>query len=164
MAYASLSPCIIIHWNLYNETGEVLPKTHEFCHLRGTVFTKLYLLFPPPTKLMGVYWFSLPWESTSLSRDHKIQQLLYTGFTVAPCHCLVYIVKSNQWMPDRNTIFVECSTVVLEHAGISFLSYSVYCKLIIPSYIDDLVIERRNSSALATKLRLFRTNPSIQTV
>ena len=31
---------IVVHWNLYNETGNVLIKTHKFHQLPGTVFSK----------------------------------------------------------------------------------------------------------------------------
>ena len=31
---------VFIQWNLYNEAGEVLLRTHKFHHLSGTVVTK----------------------------------------------------------------------------------------------------------------------------
>ena len=37
---------IVLQWNLYNETGKVLLKTHKFHHLSGTVFTKSFLSYP----------------------------------------------------------------------------------------------------------------------
>ena len=85
--------CNSIQWHLYNETREVLLKTHKFQHLSGTVFTKSCL-------------FSLSWETTCLERPQNLVVALYsyTGFTVVHvlwrwCHfyqiqVLVWILTS----------------------------------------------------------------------
>ena len=55
---------IYIQWNLYNETGKVLLKAHQFHHLSGTAFTKSCL-------------FSLSWETTCLERPQNLVVALY---------------------------------------------------------------------------------------
>ena len=54
----------IMQWNLYNETREVLLKTHKFCHLSGTVFIKSCLS-------------SLSWKTTCLERPQNSVVALY---------------------------------------------------------------------------------------
>ena len=55
---------MLIKWNLYNETGKVLLKTHKFHHLPGTAFKKSCL-------------FSLSWETTCLERPQNLVIALY---------------------------------------------------------------------------------------
>ena len=55
----------VVQWNLYNETGEVLLKTHNFCHLPGTVFT------------LKSFSFSLPRKTTCLERPQSSVVALY---------------------------------------------------------------------------------------
>ena len=65
---------IKIQWNLHNETGKVLLKTHKFRQLPGTVFTKSCL-------------FSLSWKTTCLERPQNLVVALYKfHFT----NCVIY--------------------------------------------------------------------------
>ena len=67
-----------IHWNLYNETGKVLLKTHKFHHLSGTVFTKVRL-------------FYLSWKITCLERPQNTVVALYRF------HCIPALVQIMVW-------------------------------------------------------------------
>ena len=64
---------IDLQWNLYNETGKVLRKTHEFHDLSGKIFTKSCLFSPSTTKLDGRFiqvslYFSLKYCAFSTKR------------------------------------------------------------------------------------------------
>ena len=70
ISYSDVSALLIsysvlfLQWNLYRETGKVLPKTHKFHHKPGMVFTKSGL-------------FSPSWETTCLERPHDLVVVLY---------------------------------------------------------------------------------------
>ena len=68
---------------MYNETKEVLLKTHTFCNLAGTVFTKSCL-------------FSLSWRTTCLERPQNLVVALYMYIYI------VYIYIRNQTKLLRN--------------------------------------------------------------
>ena len=55
---------ISVQWDLYNETGKFLLKTHKFNHLPDTVSIKSCLP-------------SLPWETTCLERPQNLVVALY---------------------------------------------------------------------------------------
>ena len=70
--YVLEKSALIIQWNLYNETGEVLLK-HKFCHLPDTVFIQSCL-------------FSLPWKATCFERPQSSAVDLYRfhGYSCNP--------------------------------------------------------------------------------
>ena len=70
--FVSLYKCLAIQWNLYNETGKLLIKTHKFHHLPVTIFTKSCL-------------FSLPWKTTCLERPQSSAVDLYR------LHCIMIL-------------------------------------------------------------------------
>ena len=65
----------LLQWNLHNETGKVLRKTHKLHHLSGTVFT-LNIMF-----ILPVVRAQLSWETTKLNGDF-IEVSLYLQFSL----------------------------------------------------------------------------------
>ena len=61
----------LIQWNLYNETAEVLLKTHKFHYL--------------PVTILQNHVYSPCLERPPVLIDHNIWWSLYTGFFVMPC-------------------------------------------------------------------------------
>ena len=67
----------IIQWNLYNETGKVLLKTHKYHHSPDTVLTKSCL-------------FSLPWKTTCLERPQNLVVALYRFYCIKYPYTVCY--------------------------------------------------------------------------
>ena len=67
----------MIQWNLCNEKGEILLKTHKFCNLPGIVFTTV-------TKSC---LFSLSWKTTCLERPQNLVVALYRFHCITSNAC-----------------------------------------------------------------------------
>ena len=67
----------LLQWNMYNDTGNIFTKTHQFDHLPNTIFAKSCL-------------FSLLWKTTCLQRPQTSVVTLYRF------HCIPFCFFENQ--------------------------------------------------------------------
>ena len=80
----------------YTETGEVLLKTHKFCHLPGTVFKKSCL-------------FSLLWKTTCLERPQNSTVALYRFHYINHGTALYYSDNSTHYPLVQNMQCKKCT-------------------------------------------------------
>ena len=121
---------MLLQWNLYNETGKVLLKTHKFHHLPGTVFTKACLV-------------SLSWDTTCLVRPQILVVALYRFFTVYEIKHVLCLIP----------VYFHLS-LKLQNKFVDIMSLHFYnkSKLTMQYYIDGVVQDCSISIANALEI------------